>query len=83
MDSFGFGLIYYDENGTATGQYYENVSTDYNVQFSLNMIGIGLPSITFDTLENLMEDIFNKTVTCDNNGGTQNFCTLPKTCDQY
>ena len=57
LESVGFGLIYYDSNGTATSQYYRYFDeSSYSVDFTLNVLGMGLPSMLYGEVEELLSD---------------------------
>jgi hypothetical protein len=84
LASIGFGLIYYD-NGTATSQYYRYFDESaYNVDFTLNVLGMGLPTSMYNEMQELLADtIEDYSVSCGDLPETQTYCVLPQSCNNY
>lgn len=72
-DEFGFGEVYFSDNGTATDAFFANLDNMTAFVFAPNFYGIGLPEASY----NLFTDyLFNLTSNSSCSSETGGFCTI-------
>lgn len=81
LDNFAFGIVYTDDNGVDSSDYFYQLGNNYPVQFSINFRGLGLPANLYSQFVTLFEFITSGDVECDNT--VDGICTLPAPCMNY
>jgi hypothetical protein len=82
LTDLSFGVYYTSaDNNSVYQQYFYNLTTSNPVSFSVNFMGLGLPSNLYSTMVTLLEYITTDEITCSNT--LDGICTLPKACSEY
>lgn len=81
LDNFAFGIVYTDDSGADSSDYFYQLGNNYPVQFTVNFRGLGLPANLYSQFVTLFEFITSGDVECDNT--VDGICTLPAPCMNY
>ena len=81
LENFAFGLIYYDSNGVAVSQSFDQLASHFPVEFTTNFQGFGLPGALYTEVVNHLRIISSDTVVCSTE--RDGSCVMPNACSSY
>jgi hypothetical protein len=81
ISNFAFGIVYTDDTGADSSDFFYQLGASYPVQFSINFKGLGLPANLYAQFVTLFEYITAGDAECNNS--VDGICTLPAPCQNY
>lgn len=77
----GFGIVYQDDSGADSSEYFSQFDNGYSADFIVNFKGLGLPAALYGEFVSLFEYITDGDAVCSNT--VDGICQLPAPCTNY